>query len=66
MNARLSVILCVLSITTATRAEKISLVGDGPFYTPLVQTLLAEKRYRDLKTRVVRDAKPPEALAVNY
>ena len=27
MNARLSVILCVLSITTATRAEKISLVG---------------------------------------
>ena len=46
--------------------DKISLVGDGPFYTPLVQTLLAEKRYRELKTRVVRDAKPPEALAANY
>jgi oxygen-independent coproporphyrinogen-3 oxidase len=29
--------------------EKIRLVGDGPFYTPLVQTLLAEARYKELK-----------------
>lgn len=35
--------------------HRIRLVGDGPFYTPLVQTLLAEKRYRDLRQRVVRE-----------
>jgi oxygen-independent coproporphyrinogen-3 oxidase len=30
----------------------IKLVGDGPFYTPLIQTLLAEARYRELRGRV--------------
>lgn len=34
--------------------EKIRLVEDGPFYTPLIQTLLAEKRYADLRQRLVR------------
>ena len=33
--------------------EKIKLVGDGPFYTPLIQTLLAEKRYDQLRERLV-------------
>jgi oxygen-independent coproporphyrinogen-3 oxidase len=46
--------------------EKISLTGDGPFYTPLIQTLLAEKRYRALRERVVRQAKRPDASAVGY
>jgi len=36
---------------------KIALTGDGPFYTPMVQALLAEGRYRDLRERVVRQAK---------
>jgi oxygen-independent coproporphyrinogen-3 oxidase len=31
--------------------ERISLVGDGPFYTPMVQALLAEERYRVLRER---------------
>jgi oxygen-independent coproporphyrinogen-3 oxidase len=35
--------------------EKISLTGDGPFYTPMIQTLLAEKRYGDLRKRIVRE-----------
>ena len=33
--------------------KKIRLVGDGPFYTPTIQTLLAEKRYRDLREKMV-------------
>jgi len=33
--------------------EKIRLVGDGPFYTPLIQTLLAEKRYQTLREKMV-------------
>lgn len=36
--------------------HKIKLVGDGPFYTPLIQTLLAEARYRELKGRRVAEA----------
>ena len=36
--------------------HKIKLVGDGPFYTPLIQTLLAEARYRELKGRLVAEA----------
>ncbi|MCB0008228.1 MAG: radical SAM protein [Anaerolineales bacterium] len=36
--------------------QKIKLVGDGPFYTPLVQTLLAEARYSDLRSRMVAEA----------
>jgi oxygen-independent coproporphyrinogen-3 oxidase len=37
--------------------EKITLAGDGPFYTPMIQTLLAEERYRQLRTQVVRQTK---------
>jgi oxygen-independent coproporphyrinogen-3 oxidase len=33
--------------------EKIRLVGDGPFYTPLIQTLLAEQRYNQLRERMI-------------
>jgi len=35
--------------------EKIKLVGDGPFYTPLIQALLAEKRYSQLRERMVAE-----------
>ncbi len=35
--------------------HKIKLVEDGPFYTPLIQTLLAEGRYRDLRHQLVSD-----------
>jgi oxygen-independent coproporphyrinogen-3 oxidase len=35
--------------------EKIKLVGDGPFYTPLIQTLLAEKRYSQHRERMVSE-----------
>lgn len=40
--------------------EKISLVGDGPFYTPLIQTLLAEKRYQYLRERMVSESRGEE------
>jgi hypothetical protein len=30
-------------------------VGDGRFYTPLIQTLLAEKRYHDLREEIVAE-----------
>jgi len=36
--------------------EIIKLVGDGPFYTPLIQTLLAEKRYQTLREKLVLEA----------
>jgi oxygen-independent coproporphyrinogen-3 oxidase len=36
--------------------EAIQLVGDGPFYTPLIQTLLAESRYRQLRQKMVAEA----------
>ena len=36
--------------------HKIKLVGDGPFYTPLIQTLLAEKRYQALREKIVVEA----------
>ena len=29
--------------------DRITLVGDGPFYTPMIQTLVAEGRYRHLR-----------------
>jgi oxygen-independent coproporphyrinogen-3 oxidase len=44
--------------------EKIALNGDGPFYTPMIQALLAEGRYRELRDRVVRQAKTPELQEV--
>ena len=40
--------------------DKITLTGDGPFYTPMIQALLAEKRYRQLRNRVVRHTKSAE------
>ncbi len=40
--------------------NKIRLIGDGHFYTPLIQTLLAEKRYEVLKKRLVSDVQPLE------
>lgn len=36
--------------------HEIRLVGDGPFYTPLIQTLLAEARYRELRQMLVAEA----------
>jgi len=36
--------------------HKIRLKGDGPFYTPLIQTLLAEKRYQQLREKMVVEA----------
>ncbi len=40
--------------------EKIQLVGDGPFYTPLIQTLLAESRYRQLREKMVAEVQTQE------
>ncbi len=37
--------------------EKISVVNDGPFYTPMIQALLAEKRYQDLREREASKSK---------
>ena len=34
--------------------DRINLVGDGAFYTPMIQALLAEQRYRDLREKVVK------------
>ena len=36
--------------------EKIKVVGGGPVYTPLIQTLLAEKRYQYLREKMVMEA----------
>jgi oxygen-independent coproporphyrinogen III oxidase len=40
--------------------EKIRLIGDGPFYTPLIQSLLAEKRYSQLRERMVAEVQGVE------
>ena len=48
-----------------TTPEKISLVGDGPFYTPMIQTLLAEKRYRALREKVARQAREANLAAAD-
>jgi oxygen-independent coproporphyrinogen-3 oxidase len=40
--------------------QKIRLTGDGLFYTPLIQTLLAEKRYRDLREEIVAEVQGQE------
>jgi oxygen-independent coproporphyrinogen III oxidase len=40
--------------------DRISLEGDGPFYTPMIQALLGEKRYGDLRKRLVRKARDSE------
>lgn len=36
--------------------HEVKLVGDGPFYTPLIQTLLAEARYKELRHQLLSDA----------
>ena len=43
--------------------QRIRLVGDGPFYTPLIQTLLAEKRYRVLREKMVADVQSLELIS---
>ena len=40
--------------------EKIQIVDDGAFYTPLIQTLLAEKRYQFLRERMVAQSQVPD------
>ncbi len=40
--------------------EKIKLVNDGPFYTPMIQTLLAEKRYHYLREKMVAEVQGQE------
>jgi oxygen-independent coproporphyrinogen-3 oxidase len=40
-------------------AHRVKLVGDGPFYTPLIQTLLAEARYRELRDKMVAGLQVP-------
>ncbi|MBO0804721.1 MAG: radical SAM protein [Nocardiopsaceae bacterium] len=40
--------------------DRIRLVGDGPFYTPMIQTLLAEERYQALREREVSRSKKPK------
>jgi oxygen-independent coproporphyrinogen-3 oxidase len=44
--------------------EVIRLVDDGPFYTPLIQTLLAEKRYADLRQSMARQRPARSDVAV--
>ncbi len=43
--------------------EKIRLIEDGPFYTPLIQTLLAEKRYRSLREKMVLEVQGQEVYS---
>lgn len=43
--------------------EKIRLVEDGPFYTPLIQTLLAEKRYQQLREKMITEVHGQELYA---
>jgi len=33
--------------------ERIALIGDGLFYTPMIQALLAEERYQSLREREI-------------
>jgi oxygen-independent coproporphyrinogen-3 oxidase len=41
--------------------ESIELTGDGPFYTPMVQALLAEGRYQQLRERELgKEERPAE------
>lgn len=37
--------------------EWIRLVGDGPFYAPMISTLIAEERYRELREEAARRKK---------
>jgi oxygen-independent coproporphyrinogen-3 oxidase len=41
--------------------QRIALVGDGPFYTPMIQALLSENRYRALREREVRRSRQQRA-----
>jgi oxygen-independent coproporphyrinogen-3 oxidase len=44
--------------------DRIRLTGDGPFYTPMIQALLAEQRYHDLRERVVHSRAKAAGLPV--
>jgi oxygen-independent coproporphyrinogen-3 oxidase len=44
--------------------ERITLTGDGPFYTPMIQALLAEQRYHALRDRIARARGPKVPLEV--
>lgn len=44
--------------------EHVTLIADGPFYTPLICALLAEERYRVLRDREAQRTKVPEVAAV--
>lgn len=44
-------------------ADRISLVGDGPFYTPMVCALLAEERYEVLRQREVGNKRTQLVMA---
>jgi oxygen-independent coproporphyrinogen-3 oxidase len=46
--------------------RKITLTGDGPFYTPMAQALLAEERYRELRARVLDQARHGELPVLSY
>ncbi|GAA1930175.1 coproporphyrinogen-III oxidase family protein [Streptantibioticus ferralitis] len=37
--------------------ERIQLVGDGPFYAPMISTLIAEERYRELREEAAQRKK---------
>ncbi|MFG3026295.1 coproporphyrinogen-III oxidase family protein [Streptomyces sp. NPDC048254] len=41
----------------AITAERIRLVGDGAFYVPMISTLIAEERYRELREEAARRKK---------
>ena len=43
---------------------RITLVDDGPFYTPMIQALLAEQRYRHLREKVVQNKAKAAGLPV--
>jgi oxygen-independent coproporphyrinogen-3 oxidase len=43
--------------------DKIALTEDGPFYTPMVQALLAEQRYRELRQKTMGKTRTIELMA---
>ncbi len=44
--------------------SKISLVNDGPFFTPMIQAMLAEKRYRELAKKKIESANSSQSIPV--
>ena len=45
--------------------KKISIVNDGLFYTPMIQTMLAEKRYRELGQKEIDFARLNKKIPIN-